>query len=91
MAKHEHTMGGSTTRDATDLGVPMAPAPAGYTHQGPEDALDPTSRGDYRGRIGDSQYQPHTIERVERGYGEEPEIHVVKQEPTGPGGADDGE
>ncbi len=39
--------------DVLDVGVPMKPAPAGTTHQGPEDALDPgATRGDYRDRLG---------------------------------------
>ena len=46
----EHPRGGVTTRDASDLGAPMA---AGEGPQGPEDAFDsePT-RGDYKGRTG---------------------------------------
>ena len=46
----EHPRGGATTRDASDLGAPMA---AGEGPQGPEDALgsEPT-RGDYTGRTG---------------------------------------
>ncbi len=48
--KIEHPKGGSTTKDATDLGVPMSP---GQGPQGPEDALgsEPT-RGDYSDRLG---------------------------------------
>jgi hypothetical protein len=38
--------------DATDLGVPMAP---GEGPQGPEDALDPNTRGDYTGRLGEGE------------------------------------
>ncbi|MGI8623110.1 MAG: hypothetical protein ACR2NB_06410 [Solirubrobacteraceae bacterium] len=46
----KHTHGGSTTRDATDVGVAMAPATTPQS-VGPEDAagLEPT-RGDYAGR-----------------------------------------
>ncbi len=51
--KLEHPEGGSTTKDATDLGVPMA---EGEGPQGPEDALDPKgTRGDYTGRIGSGE------------------------------------
>lgn len=48
-----------TTRDATDLGVPMLPGD-GSEPQGPEDALGVgPKRGDYTDRIGPSHYQPH--------------------------------
>lgn len=56
----QHTVGGTTTRDdAHDLGVPMR-AGSGDEPVGPEDALgvEPT-RGDYTGRIGPENYQPH--------------------------------
>jgi hypothetical protein len=59
-AKLEHTEGGVTTRaDALDAGVPMLPgSPA--EPQGPEDALGVgPKRGDYRGRVGPDNYQPH--------------------------------
>lgn len=58
----EHTQGGRTTRDdPADLGVPMLPGD-GTEPVGPEDALGPGSkRGDYTGRIGDSNYQPHEV------------------------------
>ena len=45
----------TTTKDGTDVGVPMRPlAPGEKPQQGPEDAADPNSRGDYsvRGRAG---------------------------------------
>lgn len=55
-----HTRGGVTTRhDATDLGVPMLPGSPDEPI-GPEDALGPgPKRGDYRGRVGGGDYQPH--------------------------------
>jgi hypothetical protein len=58
--KLRHSQGGTTTRDdAADLGVPML---AGDPSEpvGPEDALgDGPKRGDYTGRVGDSNYAPH--------------------------------
>ena len=58
--KLEHTNGGTTTRDdANDLGVPMIPG-SPKERVGPEDALgEGPTRGDYRGRIGSSEYHPH--------------------------------
>lgn len=58
----EHTRSGVTTRnDATDLGVAMAPPAADDpAPQGPEDALEPNTRGDYSTRLG-ANYQPHQI------------------------------
>ncbi len=48
----EHTEGGSTTRDAIDLGVPMAPATDPAETVGPEDAAGTApTRGDYTGRV----------------------------------------
>ncbi len=44
--KHSDGKSDTTTYDATDVGVPMRPAEPGETHQGPEDAADPNSRGD---------------------------------------------
>lgn len=60
--KLEHTAGGTTTRDdALDLGVPMLPGSANEP-VGPEDALgEGPKRGDYSGRIGPSNYQPHEV------------------------------
>ncbi len=89
MPKHDdpiglpHTRGGSTTRDASDLGVPMRPAPKGWEHkQGPEDALDPgPKRGDYSGRLGGTRH--HTGEAIYHGpvpqYDTAPEIRAVEQ------------
>ncbi len=80
----QHTRGGTTTKDATDVGVPMQPAPEGYQHQGPEDAMDPLAenrRGDYRGRLGDGQH--FTTEAVYRGdvprYDTTPATRVLDQ------------
>lgn len=57
-----------TTRDATDLGVPMLPGDPGEP-QGPEDALGVgPKRGDYTNRIGPSHYQPHESRRTESGH-----------------------
>jgi len=50
----------TTHDDALDLGVPMLPGDSSEP-QGPEDALgDGPKRGDYRDRIGPSNYHPHT-------------------------------
>jgi len=52
--------------DATDLGVPMLPGSESEP-VGPEDALGRgAKRGDYTGRIGPSNYQPHES-RIEDG------------------------
>jgi hypothetical protein len=61
-SKLEHTNGGATTRDdALDMGVPMLPG-KGDEPVGPEDALgEGPKRGDYSGRIGPSNYQPHEV------------------------------
>ena len=58
--KLSHPKGGVTTRDdALDAGVPMLQGTEGE-RQGPEDALGAgNKRGDYTGRIGDSNYHPH--------------------------------
>jgi hypothetical protein len=58
--KLEHTAGGRTTRDdPLDAGVPMLPGSPDEP-QGPEDALGiGPKRGDYTGRVGPSNYQPH--------------------------------
>ncbi len=57
--QHEHVEGTPDKRDATDLGVPMN---AGKGPQGPEDALDPNSRGDYSGRV--SERPSYTTELI---------------------------
>lgn len=79
-AKLKHSRGGVTTRDdVTDLGVPMLPGDPSE-RQGPEDALGVgPKRGDYRGRIGDSNYQPHEIVPVEDPKEGEPTVKVVAQ------------
>ena len=68
--------------DPLDVGVPMKPAPAGWTHQGPEDALDPgPKRGDYSGRLGETIHV--TSEAVYHGpaaqYDLAPEVRAVEQ------------
>jgi hypothetical protein len=64
-----------TTRDdATDMGVPMLLGDPSEP-QGPEDALGPgPKRGDYRGRVGPADYQPHQVIRNADG-----KIEVVAQ------------
>ena len=78
-----HTAGGPTTRDdPTDLGVPMRPlAPGEAPRPGPEDALDPTSRGDYRDRLGGVR---HTTTRAtyRHRYDLAPAIERVDQGPA---------
>ena len=65
--------------DPGDVGAPMKPAPEGWKHTGPEDALDPNpTRGDYRQRLGATQHT--TMEAVTTGrYDYEPTIAVVRQ------------
>jgi len=78
----EHSQGGITTRDdRTDVGVPMLPGDPSEP-VGPEDALGagPT-RGDYRGRIGSSAYQPHTTVPVTDAKSGEAQVTVVAQRP----------
>lgn len=67
-SKLEHSQGGSTTRDdALDLGVPMLPGSPDEP-QGPEDALgEGPKRGDYSGRIGPDNYQPHEVKATDDG------------------------
>jgi len=51
--------GEKVERDALDQGVPMLPGSSSEP-TGPEDALgEGPKRGDYSGRIGPSNYQPH--------------------------------
>ena len=75
--KLEHTRGGSTTKDATDLGVPVAP---GEGPQGPEDALGTgEKRGDYSGRLGEGEsYVAEPIPPEERVPGG-PIVRMVRQ------------
>jgi hypothetical protein len=78
----KHTNGGTTTRDdATDLGVPMLPAKPGEKQQGPEDALDPNTRGDYSNRQGTTN--SFQITQDVPGYGKDPKpVRVVSQDET---------
>jgi len=64
----KHSKGGATTRDAGDLGAPMTQGdPKERRRQGPEDAFDPDTRGDYTGRTGDGDGLSFTFERQEDG------------------------
>lgn len=67
--------------DPTDMGVPMQPAAPGAAKRGPEDALseEPT-RGDYRGRLGDANYRPHTVVPVDDARPGEPQVRVIAQD-----------
>lgn len=79
-----HSRGGATTRDdATDLGVTMLPGDPAEP-QGPEDALGVgPKRGDYRDRLGGSDYHPHTVEAIpaEEQKPGGPTVRVVSQRP----------
>lgn len=56
LSEKDRLSGRTTADDPGDLGV----HPKGRDgHQGPEDALDPDSVGDYRDRLGDANYSPH--------------------------------
>lgn len=79
-AKLDHTRGGVTTRDdVTDMGVPMLPGSPDEP-QGPEDALGPgPKRGDYAGRAGASDYQPHEVVPVPDAKSGESNVRVVAQ------------
>jgi len=66
-------------QDAVDLGVPMLPGD-GSEPQGPEDALGTgPKRGDYSGRVGPSDYQPHQVVPVPDAKPGEPKAEVVAQ------------
>ncbi len=83
MAKElKHSQGGVTTRDdATDMGVPMLPGDPSEP-VGPEDALGVgAKRGDYRGRIGPENYQPHEVVAVENPKPGQPTVMVKAQRP----------
>jgi hypothetical protein len=77
--------------DPLDLGVPMlAGSEDKKERQGPEDALGAgPKRGDYRDRIGNSAYHPHTSERIpddelerdDEGNVTGPRVRVVEQRP----------
>lgn len=75
-----HSVDGVTTRDdATDMGVPMLPGDPNEP-VGPEDALGPgPTRGDYSGRIGPENYQPHEVVPVTDAKEGEPQVRVVAQ------------
>lgn len=78
--KLKHSQGGVTTRsDVLDVGVPMLPGDP-REPVGPEDALGagPT-RGDYRTRLGGSDYRPHTTEPVSDAKPGEPNVRIVEQ------------
>lgn len=76
----EHSADGVTTRaDALDVGVPMLPGSPDEPI-GPEDALgESPTRGDYRGRIGPANYQPHETVPVPDAKPGEPQVRVVAQ------------
>lgn len=77
--KLEHTEGGATTREALDAGAPMLPGDPNEP-QGPEDALGAgKKRGDYRGRIGDSNYSPHVAVPIPDAKPGEPQSRLVSQ------------
>lgn len=79
-SKLEHSVEGVTTRDdVLDLGVPMLPGDPSEP-VGPEDALgEGPTRGDYRGRIGPSDYHPHTSVAVTDAKPGEVNVRVVAQ------------
>lgn len=67
--------------DAADLGVPMLPGDSSEP-QGPEDALGAgPKRGDYSGRVGPSDYQPHQVVPVADPKPGEARVEVVEQRP----------
>ena len=76
----EHSQGGVTTRDdATDLGVPMLPGDP-KERVGPEDALgEGPKRGDYRDRIGPSNYHPTETVAIDDPEPGGPSVKVVAQ------------
>lgn len=81
-AKLEHSQGGATTRDdALDAGVPMLQGDPSEP-QGPEDALGiGPKRGDYRGRVGPQDYQPHQSVPNANARPGEPTAHLEAQRP----------
>lgn len=81
-AKLKHSEGGETTRaDALDAGVPMLPGDPSEP-VGPEDALGPgPKRGDYSGRVGPADYQPHHSVPVDNPEPGEPTARLVAQRP----------
>lgn len=79
-ANLKHSQGGVTTRDdVLDIGVPMLQGDPSE-RVGPEDAIGASpTRGDYRERLGETNYQPHTTERVADAKPGEPTVRVVSQ------------
>lgn len=84
---HTDTDAPLTTRsDATDLGVPMAEARGDGQPDapGPEDALDPNARGDYRDRVNQGPHVamvPKTPERDEETGERGPNVEAVEVAP----------
>jgi len=80
--KLKHSKGGTTTRDdALDAGVPMLPGDPSEP-QGPEDALGiGPKRGDYSGRVGSADYQPHQSVPVRDAKPGEPTARLEAQRP----------
>lgn len=78
--KLEHSVEGVTTRDdVLDLGVPML-AGDPLEPVGPEDALgEGSTRGDYRQRMGEANYYPHTTVPVPDAKPGESNVRVVSQ------------
>ena len=74
---HENAV--TTRSDATDMGVPMLPGSPDEP-VGPEDALgDTPTRGDYSGRMGETNYDPHEVRPVENAGPGEAQVEVVEQ------------
>lgn len=85
---HTDTDAPLTTRsDATDLGVPMAPAKDPAAERvGPEDALDPNSRGDYSDRLDHGPHVamvPQPVERDAETGERGPNVKAVEVAPGG--------
>lgn len=80
--KLNHSQGGATTRDdALDAGVPMLQGDPSE-RQGPEDALGRgPKRGDYSGRVGPGDYQPHQSVPVDNAKAGEPRARLEAQRP----------
>lgn len=77
-----HSRGGVTTRDdKTDLGVPMLPG-SPKERVMPEDALgEGDKRGDYTKRLGDANYRPHEIAKIEDAKAGEAQFEAIPQAP----------
>lgn len=76
----KHSADGVTTRDdVLDLGVPMLPGDPNEP-VGPEDVLgEGPTRGDYSGRIGDANYQPHHVVPTPDAKDGEASVKVISQ------------